>query len=83
MTDPVTGREVGFAHSPNWTAGFLFFLPLATAALAWLVAGGLSYTLGVIFFAWERLRFNHAIWHLFVLLGSACHVVAVTLYVLR
>ncbi|MHC4409439.1 MAG: caspase family protein, partial [Planctomycetota bacterium] len=37
VTDPVTGREVGFAHSPNWTAGFLFFLPLATAALAWLV----------------------------------------------
>jgi len=56
---------------------------LSASALAWLVAGGLSYTLGVIFFAWERLRFNHAIWHLFVLLGSACHVVAVTLYVLR
>jgi len=56
---------------------------LSVTALAWLVAGGLSYTLGIVFFAWERLRFNHAIWHLFVLLGSACHVIGITQYVLR
>ena len=50
----------------------------------WLFAsGGLSYTLGVIFFALEsRLRFAHAIWHLFVLGGSTCHVLAVALSVL-
>lgn len=56
---------------------------LPTAGLAWLVAGGVCYTLGVGFFAWRRLRFNHAIWHLFVLAGSTCHVVATTGYILR
>ncbi|MFD0895783.1 hemolysin III family protein [Luteolibacter ambystomatis] len=56
---------------------------LPPGGLAWLVAGGLSYTLGTIFFAWRRLPFNHAIWHLFVLAGSACHVAAVVLYILR
>jgi hemolysin III len=49
--------------------------------IAWLVAGGLAYTGGVAFYAWTRLRYNHAIWHLFVLAGSVCHYVAVVLYV--
>lgn len=52
------------------------------AGLAWLLAGGLAYTLGVAFFGASRLRFNHAVWHLFVLVGSACHYVAVMRYVL-
>ncbi|WP_035612990.1 hemolysin III family protein [Haloferula sp. BvORR071] len=56
---------------------------LPVAGIAWLVAGGLCYTFGVIFFAWEKLRFNHAIWHLFVLAGSACHVAATALYILK
>jgi hemolysin III len=56
---------------------------LPPAGVAWMVAGGLCYTLGVIFFAWRKLRFNHAIWHLFVLAGSACHVVASAVYILR
>lgn len=56
---------------------------LPMAAIAWLVAGGLCYTGGVVFFAWEKLRFNHAIWHLFVLAGSACHVAATALYILK
>ncbi len=51
--------------------------PLLSAAptglLVWMGIGGLSYTLGVIFYAWERLPFNHAIWHLFVLGGSISH----------
>jgi hemolysin III len=46
-----------------------------------LVAGGLSYSLGVIFYRWKRLPFHHAIWHLFVLGGSVCHYVAVLLAV--
>ncbi|MGC6459347.1 MAG: PAQR family membrane homeostasis protein TrhA [Akkermansiaceae bacterium] len=50
---------------------------IETAGFIMLTAGGLSYTLGVIFFVWEKMRFNHAIWHLFVMGGSACHVVAV------
>jgi hemolysin III len=51
--------------------------------LAWLAAGGAFYSLGVGFFAWRRLRFHHAIWHLFVLGGSLCHVVSVLGYVLN
>jgi hemolysin III len=54
---------------------------LPAAGVAWLVAGGLAYTIGVGFFAWRRLPFNHAIWHLFVLAGSVCHVLAACLFV--
>jgi hemolysin III len=50
-------------------------------AFLWLLAGGLAYTLGVVFFA-GKYRYAHAIWHLFVLAGSACHFVAVWEYVL-
>lgn len=49
--------------------------------IAWLVAGGLAYTGGVVFYAWTRLRYGHAIWHVFVLAGSVCHYIAVVLYV--
>ena len=45
--------------------------------LAWLVAGGLLYTGGVAFYAAKRVRYAHAVWHLFVLGGSACHFVAI------
>lgn len=55
---------------------------LPMAGVWWLVAGGVAYSSGVIFFAWRRLPFNHAIWHLFVLGGSACHVLAIARYVL-
>ena len=50
--------------------------------IAWLVAGGLFYSLGVIFYVWKQLPFNHAVWHLFVLAGSVCHFLAILLYVL-
>lgn len=53
---------------------------LPPAGLAWLAAGGLSYTGGAVFYGWRRPRFQHAIWHLFVLAGSFCHVVAVLRY---
>ncbi|WP_252178177.1 hemolysin III family protein [Endozoicomonas sp. 4G] len=48
----------------------------------WLVAGGLSYTLGAVFYLWKKLPFNHAIWHVFVLGGSVCHFFAVFFHVL-
>ena len=48
--------------------------------LFWLVAGGLAYTAGAIFFALERIRYFHFTWHLFVVTGTACHVVAVAAY---
>lgn len=49
--------------------------------LLWLLAGGLSYTLGVAFFLVDgRVRFAHTVWHLFVVGGSVCHFVAVYRY---
>lgn len=57
-------------------------LALSLDGMIWIVAGGLFYTLGVIFFAWHKLPFNHAIWHLFVLGGSICHFFAILLHVL-
>jgi hemolysin III len=50
---------------------------LPTLTLWFIAAGGLLYSLGVIFHAWHRLRFQNAIWHCFVLLGAACHYTAV------
>ena len=51
-------------------------------ALYWMLAGGLSYSLGVIFYLWRRYRFNHVIWHLFVLGGSISHFFAIFLYLI-
>jgi len=48
----------------------------------WLVAGGLSYTVGALFYAATRITYHHVIWHLFVLVGGLCHFVAVAWYVL-
>ena len=53
-----------------------------SGGLLWLLAGGLCYTIGVAFFAAPRLRYGHAIWHLFVLGGSISHYFAVLFYVL-
>jgi hemolysin III len=45
--------------------------------LVWLLTGGAMYSLGVFFFVAHHVRYSHFIWHLFVLAGTACHVVAV------
>jgi hemolysin III len=50
---------------------------LTSAQFAWVVAGGLCYTLGVPFYLWKRQPYAHAVWHLFVLGGVACHFVAI------
>ena len=49
--------------------------------MMWIGAGGLAYTLGIVFFANDRLHFFHAMWHMFVLAGSIAHYFAVLLYV--
>ena len=54
---------------------------IRTGGLILLVAGGLSYSIGAGFYAWKRLKWNHAIWHLFVLGGSMLHFFAVFFYV--
>lgn len=55
---------------------------VAAGGLILLAAGGLAYTVGVIFYKWKRLPYHHAIWHVFVLLGSALHFFAVLFYVI-
>ena len=50
--------------------------------MRWLVAGGLAYTLGAILYAIRKIPLNHAIFHIFTLVGSICHFVAVYLYVI-
>ncbi len=69
----------------GWLSIFLIsdaIVVLGPAGFKWLLAGGIFYTAGVAFFLWNRLLFNHAIWHLFVVAGSVCHFVAVFKYVL-
>lgn len=53
-----------------------------TPGLLWLFSGGLAYTIGAILYSVKSIRFNHAIFHVFVLIGSFCHFMAVFLYVL-
>jgi hemolysin III len=48
--------------------------------ILWLAAGGIAYTAGVAFYAFDRVRYLHFVWHLFVLAGTACHFVAVLNY---
>lgn len=55
---------------------------IGSSGMAWLVAGGISYTVGALFYVARRLPYNHAIWHFFVLAGGICHFLAVVLYVL-
>jgi hemolysin III len=57
------------------------FHALPGSAIVLIVSGGLIYTLGTIFYAWEKLPFNHTIWHSFVLAGSICHFFAIMFYV--
>lgn len=58
------------------------FNALGFAPIALVVAGGIAYSVGVIFYAWESLKHHHAVWHVFVLTGSICHFIAVALYVM-
>lgn len=55
---------------------------LSPEGLFWLFAGGVSYTTGAVIYSIKKITFNHAIFHLFVLLGSFCHFIAVYFYVL-
>lgn len=71
---------VGLYLAMGWS-GFMVYdeglASLPSLTLWFIAAGGLLYTLGIIFHAWHRLRFQNAIWHSFVLLGAACHYTAV------
>lgn len=53
---------------------------MSPAGVAWILAGGVAYTLGVPFFLLQRLRYSHLVWHVCVILGTTCHFVAVARY---
>ena len=72
--------SVGLYLALGWSGLMLYDAVVAALPIValWLVlAGGALYSLGVIFHAWRRLRFQNVIWHCFVLLGAACHYTAV------
>lgn len=79
-----TGRHKKFAMALYLGMGWLalvFIRPLALtvplSVVLWLVAGGIAYTTGVLFYMNKRLRYAHFVWHLFVLAGTGCHFAAV------
>lgn len=53
---------------------------LPDGMMKWIVLGGLFYTLGIIFYLWKKMPYNHAVWHLFVLAGSAMHFFGMLFY---
>lgn len=62
-------------------SGRQFFEAIPTPVLTMIIIGGVLYTLGTIFYLWEKMLYHHVIWHLFVLAAAICHYVAVLLMV--
>lgn len=87
--------EAFWAYRPRWISALVYLgmgwlvvlaikplsMAIATPGLWLLVAGGLAYTVGTVFYVLKRVPYMHAIWHVFVLGGSVCHFLAVTLFV--
>ncbi|MFZ4545340.1 MAG: PAQR family membrane homeostasis protein TrhA [Saprospiraceae bacterium] len=83
--------KVFFTEKYEWASLFLYvFLGLMIvfliepfsknmhfAVFKWIFAGGISYCIGVFFYRWDKQKYAHTIWHLFVLGGSACHYIAI------
>jgi hemolysin III len=72
--------SVGLYLAMGWSGVIAYDAGLSSLphpAIWFILAGGLLYSFGVIFHAWQRLRFQNVIWHCFVLLGAACHYTAV------
>ena len=67
------GWLVVIAIKPLWDT-------LPAGGLLWLLAGGVAYTAGVAFYAAERMRYAHLLWHMCVITGAACHFIAVLMY---
>lgn len=68
----------------GWMAVFkinTFYAFLSKEVLIWILVGGLFYSIGTIFYTKKSIHYHHAIWHLFVLCGSASHFIAIYLYV--
>jgi hemolysin III len=67
------GWLVLIAIEPVWTL-------VPRTGFFWLLAGGIAYTAGALFFMAERIKYFHFVWHLFVIAGTACHFIAVFWY---
>ena len=85
----VLGKIAGISTAIYLAMGWIvvvavkpLFNLVESGGLVLLFLGGLAYSAGVIFYAWKQLPYNHAIWHLFVLLGSLSHYFAILLYVI-
>ena len=79
------GVSVAIYLAMGWMCVIAFkplIASLSAGGVLWLAAGGLAYTVGVIFYGWKTLPYHHAIWHLFVMAGSTCHFFSVMFYVL-
>ncbi|MEI9917520.1 MAG: hemolysin III family protein [Bacteroidota bacterium] len=80
-TNGTSKLSIALYLAMGWLAVFAvkpLYNSMPAWGLFWILAGGVMYTAGVAFFAYDhRSRFNHFIWHLFVLAGTSCHVVAV------
>ena len=77
--------SVGLYVGMGWAvvvAAKPMFATVAPGGLVLLLVGGLAYTLGIGFYAWRRLPYHHAIWHVFVLAGSIFHFFAILFYVI-
>jgi hemolysin III len=89
----LTLKVAGVTRSPRLSTGLYLamgwlmliairpiWLKMPLPGIFWLLAGGIAYTGGVAFFAAERVRYSHFVWHLFVISGTACHFFAVLWY---
>ncbi|MEO9889649.1 PAQR family membrane homeostasis protein TrhA, partial [Nonlabens ulvanivorans] len=79
-----TGKYEAFSSILYLVMGWMIVLDLESVQILftdsmifWLIAGGVFFTVGIIFYAWNKLYFNHVIWHLFVLGGSISHFLMV------
>ena len=86
-TDGTSKLSIALYLAMGWLAVFAvkpLYDSMPPGGLFWILAGGVMYTGGVLFFAYDhKKKYNHLIWHLFVLAGTTCHVIAVFDYVFR
>lgn len=83
-----TGKLEVFSTLLYLVMGWLIVFDYSNLSLAigngvlWLFAGGLAYTLGIVFYAIHKIPYHHVIWHLFVLTGAICHFFMIFLYII-
>lgn len=77
--------SLGLYLALGWVSVLMFqeiWATFSAGGIALLVAGGATYTAGVVFYAWKRLPYGHAVWHVFVLGGSVCHFLLFLVHVM-